>query len=250
MNKQIEKYLLDLVKRNYEKIAADFDNTRKKYLWPEIVKLAEQVKDGSRVLDAGCGNGRLLRVFSEKKIDYVGIDNSKELIKTAVNNFQIPITNNQTNYKSQFLNKIKNTKFILGDIIELDKFKENNFTYVFCVAVLHHLPGKDLRVKALKQMKNKISNNGKIIITVWNLWPQTEFRKLIFKFGLFKLIGKNKMDLGDILFDWKNNRGQPLSRRYYHAFSKNELKKLAVRAGLKIEKLYKDSYNYYIILTK
>lgn len=250
MNQPTEKYLLDLVKRNYEEIAADFNITRKKQLWPEIVKLTEQVKDGDRVLDAGCGNGRLLQAFGEKKIDYVGIDNSKELAKTAANNFQIPITNNQTNYKSQFLNKIKNTKFILGDIVELDKLKENNFTYIFCIAVLHHLPGADLRVKAFKQMKNKISNNGKIIITVWNLWPQTEFRKLIFKFGLFKLIGKNKMDLGDILFDWKNNRGQPLSRRYYHAFSKNELKKLAVRAGLKIEKLYKDSYNYYIILTK
>lgn len=250
MDQPTEKYLLDLVKRNYEEIAADFNITRKKELWPEMVKLAEQIKDGDKILDAGCGNGRLLRAFGEKKIDYVGIDNSKELAKTAANNFQIPITNNQTNYKSQFSNKIKNTKFILGDIIELDKFKENNFTYVFCVAVLHHLPGKDLRVKALKQMKNKISNNGRIIITVWNLWSQLKFRKLIFKYGLLKLIGKNNMNFGDILFDWQNNQGQPLSRRYYHAFTKKELKKLAVSAGLKIEKLYKDEYNYYAVLTK
>ena len=32
--------------------------------------------------------------------------------------------------------------------------------------------------------------------------------------------------------------------------TKNELKKVAVRAGLKIEKLYKDKYNYYAIFKK
>ena len=58
------------------------------------------------------------------------------------------------------------------------------------------------------------------------------------------------MDFGDILFDWKNAKGEQISRRYYHAFSKNELKKLAIRAGFKIEKLYKDKYNYYLILEK
>ena len=99
-------------------------------------------------------------------------------------------------------------------------------------------------------MKNKLNPNGKIIITVWNLWPQAKFRRLIFKCALLKFLGKNKFDFGDILFDWKNNRGEQISRRYYHAFTLNELKKLASRAGLKIEKLYKDKYNYYFVLKK
>lgn len=235
MDKQTEKNLLKLVKRNYEEIAADFNNTRKKELWPELIKLAGQVKGGSRVLDAGCGNGRLAASLVSKKIYYLGVDNSIELIKTARKNYKLRITNYE---------------FKTCDILELDKIPETDFDYIFCVAVLHHLPGSESRLKALEQLKNKINNNGRIIITVWNLWAQAKFRRLILKCALLKFLGKNKLDFGDILFNWKNNRGEKISRRYYHAFTKNELKKLAVRAGLKIEKSYKDQYNYYFILKR
>ncbi|MFH1583149.1 MAG: class I SAM-dependent methyltransferase [Candidatus Falkowbacteria bacterium] len=234
MNKQTQKNLLEMVKRNYEEIAEDFDTTRKKYLWPELLKLAEIVKDGDRVLDVGCGNGRLLQAFGQKKIEYVGVDNSEKLIEAARKNYELRITNYE----------FKNV-----DILELDKLPEKDFDFVFCIAVLHHLPGADLRLKALEQMKSKLKPNGKIILTVWNLWSQLKFRKLILKYGLLKMIGKNKMDFRDILFDWKNNRGEKISQRYYHASTKNELKKSAVAAGFKIEKAYQDKYNYYFILT-
>jgi SAM-dependent methyltransferase len=129
-----------------------------------------------------------------------------------------------------------------------------NFDYVFSIALLHHLPGSDLRIAALKQLKNKVSEDGKIIIIVWNLWGQKKFRKLIYKFFLLKLIKKNlpvgRMDFGDILFDWKNSAGEAQSRRYYHAFTKMELRKIIKKSGLKIEKLYKDKFNYYAILNK
>ena len=145
---------------------------------------------------------------------------------------------------------ITNDKWVVADILELDKLPERDFDYIFCVAVLHHLPGKDLRLKALEQIKNKIKPGGKIILTVWNLWSQKKFRKLIIKYGWFKLIGKNQMAWGDILFDWKNAKGEKISQRYYHAFIGYDLKKLAGETDLKIAKLYQDRYNYYLILHK
>lgn len=57
-------------------------------------------------------------------------------------------------------------------------------------------------------------------------------------------------DFGDILFDWKNNQGKALSQRYYHACNRFELGKTVKSAGLRLEKLYKDKYNYYLILEK
>ncbi|MFH0955978.1 MAG: class I SAM-dependent methyltransferase, partial [Candidatus Falkowbacteria bacterium] len=249
--------LLELVKKNYVEIAVDFNTTRKKFLWPELIKLAGMVKDGDRVLDAGCGNGRLVEAFRGKKISYLGVDSSEKLIEAARNNFlDSRLRGNDKeksgNDKEKVVARNNNNsyEFKNADILELDKFPEKDFDYVFCIAVLHHLPGDDLRLKALEQMKDKIKPEGKIILTVWNLWSRTKFRRLIFKYSLLQLIGKNKMDFGDILFDWKNNKGESLNRRYYHVFTKNELKKLAVRARLKIEKLYRDKYNYYIILTK
>lgn len=250
MDKQTQKNLLDIVKRNYKEIADDFDTTRKKYLWPELIKLTEPVKDGDRILDLGCGNGRLIEAFKNKKISYLGVDNSEALIELAKKNYIREIPRIKSGAKGVPSTAPRNNKWAVADILELDKLPEKDFDYIFCIAVLHHLPGDDLKVKALEQMKNKIKNNGKIIITVWNLWSQVKFRKLIFKSFLLKLCGKNKLDFGDILFDWKNNKGEKISQRYYHAFTKNELKKLATHAGFKIEKLYKNRFNYYLVLEK
>ena len=238
MDKQTQKNLLELVKRNYGEIAADFDLTRKKDLWPELIKLSEMVKNGDRVLDVGCGNGRLVKAFENKKISYLGVDNSEKLIKLA------------TNQRLLRRSAPRNDKWVVADILELDKLPERDFDYVFCIAVLHHLPGKDLRLKALEQIKNKIKPGGKIILTVWNLWSQKKFRKLIIKYDWFKLIGKNQMAWGDISFDWKNAKGEKISWRYYHVFTGYGLKKLAGETDLKIEKLYQDRHNYYLILHK
>jgi hypothetical protein len=82
------------------------------------------------------------------------------------------------------------------------------------------------------------------------MWHQKKFVKLIFKYFVLRLIGKNKMDFGDILFDWKNSAGDAISQRYYHAFTKCQLKRMAKKSGLKIEKIYKDKYNYYLILNR
>ena len=116
--------------------------------------------------------------------------------------------------------------------------------------MLHHIPGRKMQIGAIKQLRNKVAENGRIVLVVWNLWTHKKFRKLISKFFLLKLIKKNKMDFGDILFDWKNSQGENVSQRYYHAFRKRELKKISKKAGLKIEKIYNDQYNYYAILRK
>ena len=126
MDKVTQQNLLALVRRNYEAIAVDFDNTRKKHLWPELIKLAGLVKDGDKVLDVGCGNGQLIEAFKEKKIDYLGVDSSERLIAAAKRNQKLGI---------------KNQEFLMGNILELDKISEKDFDYVFCIAVLHHLPG-------------------------------------------------------------------------------------------------------------
>lgn len=231
MDKQTQKILLEKVKQSYEEIAGDFNETRKKYLWPELFKLTNAVKDGDRILDVGCGNGRLLQGLKGKDVSYLGLDQNEKLTEAA-----------QKNYPAH--------NFILGDILELNKIPELNFDYAFCVAVLHHLPGEDLRLSVLRQLKNKIKENGRIVVTVWDLWTQPKFRRLILKFFLLKLIKKNRYDCGDILYDWKNSAGKIISQRYYHAFRKGELKKLSKKAGLKIEKIYQDKYNYYLILKK
>ena len=231
MNHQTERQLLNLVQKNYATIAPEFAATRQNLNWPELKKFTDTVEDGSTVLDVGCGSGRLFSLLENKNIKYLGLDNCAPLIAIA---------------REQY--KTDNAEFMVGDILKLNLIKPINFNYIFCVAVLHHLPGKNLRLQALKQLKNKLNDNGKIIITVWNLW-QAKYRSRIFKFMFLKWLGKNKMDFGDILFDWKASGGQG-NQRYYHAFTERELKRLARQAGLKIESLSKDKHNYYLVLKK
>jgi ubiquinone/menaquinone biosynthesis C-methylase UbiE len=234
MDKDTQKNLIKLVNDSYEKIAGNYNETRKKTHTPLFDKMAEfinEIREGQKVLDIGCGSGRLITALSGKKVEYLGVDKSAEMIKLAKDNYP-------------------EYRFLTGDLLELSMLPDINFDFVFCAAVLHHLPGAELRIAALKQLKNKINEKGMIIVTVWNMWPQKKFLKLVIKYFLLKLIGKNKMDFGDILFDWKNSEGVAISQRYYHAFTKRQLKKIVKKAGLKIDKFYKDKFNYYLILIK
>ena len=229
MNKDKQKEILKIVRQNYEEIAESFDETREKPLWPPLVEFLKEVKGGEKVLDAGCGNGRLLRALGTKKIKYFGTDLSENLIKIC-------------------REKYPDNNFSVADILNLGILAEYDFDWVFSIAVLHHLPGLDLQVAALKQLKNKVKADGRIVLTVWNMWSEDRFKKMLWKFFLLKLIGRNQMDFGDVLFDWK--RSGMTSKRYYHAFRRCELKKIVKRAGLKIDKITRDRFNYYLILKK
>lgn len=238
MNKQTQKEILRLVGKNYNEVAEQYSETRKKRLWPELVSILEEVKTGHKILDVGCGSGKILQNLENKDIDYLGIDPSKNLLKLARKEW----------------GETDKRKFVEGDILDLGKIDGLDFDFVFCIAVLQHIPSRKLRLQALKQLRNKVKGDGKIIVSNWNMWSKKfakkKFRWLVFKFWLLKLIGKNKMDFGDILFDWKNPQGHSVSKRYYHAFTALELKRICRKAGLKIEKITKDEFNYYLVLRK
>lgn len=235
--------LLNLVRDNYQAIASEFDATRKKEIGSEIRLFANKVKAGDSILDLGCGNGRLLEALKEKEIKYLGVDNSSELIKLAQNNYP-------------------DNKFVVGDILELENTPDilelansrevlnGTYDFIFCLAVLQHIPSRELRIKALKDMSLKLKNGGEIIISNWNLWAHKKYRSQLFKRYFLGLFGKKDIEANDLIFPWKNSRGEEKSRRYYHAFTKMEIKKLARLSGLKLLVLKKDQYNIWAVLKK
>ncbi|MFA5155598.1 MAG: methyltransferase domain-containing protein [Patescibacteria group bacterium] len=236
MRPVIAEKLLGLVRRNYETIAADFAATRRKEAWPELKRLAAAVPSGARVLDVGCGSGRLLDVLAVGAADYLGADNSDALLAIA-----------RQNHPSH--------RFISGDLLSLSRIPDSGFHRIFCLAVLPHIPSRPLRLKALQELKGKLAPDGRIIISAWNLWSAGDQSSggvwRIIKFWLASRCGlgpQSGLDFGDLIFPWKDAHGQAVSARYYHAFRAGELRHLAQQAGLEIVYFKRDMYNYWLIL--
>lgn len=211
MKKDYADYILQQNQKNYNRIAKDFSQTRR-HPWEETRFLFERyLKPGDKSLDLGCGNGRYYPFFKQQKAEHIGVDNSKELIKQA-----------QTKYPE--------AKFVAGDALSLP-FCDNCFDAVFSMAVLHHIPSKDFRLKFLKEARRVLKPKGILILTVWKPWGQ-KGRVLLLKHTILKLMGKSKLDFGDVFEPWGKNK-LLLYRRH---FTKRELVKLAKQTGFKIEK--------------
>lgn len=228
MKQETKDKLLKIVHDNYREIAAQFDSTRKKYIWPELENVLSNLREGDSVLDVGCGNGRLIENLKNKQIAYLGVDNSEELIKLACVNYP-------------------DKDFKVLDVLNLDTINQK-FNLVISVAVLHHLPSKELRLQALEQLKSVCAPQGQIIFSVWRLWDNKKYQKYLFKNIWQKITLRSNLDFGDLLFPWKNNKGEAVSERYYHAFTKTGLKKILHLAGFKNFKLYSDKHNYWVII--
>jgi 2-polyprenyl-3-methyl-5-hydroxy-6-metoxy-1,4-benzoquinol methylase len=233
MKKNTQDKLLNIVRKNYAAIAGQYDQTRKKKSnenWQELIDFCSRLKERDSVLDVGCGNGRLLNLVKNKKVDYLGVDASTELITLAKQNYP-------------------GYDFQQGNILDLSVLKEKKFDYIFCIAALHHLPGKDLQIQALEQLTGHLRPGGKIFITVWR-WNQKKFRRRMLLAAIKRLVNLSDLDFGDLIFSWKNSQGKIVSERYYHFFTSRGLKSIAHAADLQVSRLAHDKYNYYVFLNQ
>jgi tRNA (uracil-5-)-methyltransferase TRM9 len=229
MDLEFAKSILEKTRENYNLIAKEFSATRKE-IWEELKFLFENLKEGEKVLDLGCGNGRWYKVFKEKKVDYFGIDNSEKLIEIAKENFP-------------------EAKFFVGDALNLP-FQDNFFDKVYSIALLHHIPSEDFRIKVLKEVKRVLKPGGILILTCWRIHRLREILALL-KYTLLKIIGRSKLDFKDFFVPW----GKKMLR-YYHFFTQRELENLVKKVGFEIldfgvvKNKRGNRQNYYIVSKK
>lgn len=228
MNLQTAKFLLNKTKEDYECIAESFSHTRK-YLWADFKEFEKYIQDKNYILDLGCGNGRLFEMFNNKKINYTGVDNCKKLIKEAKNKYSL-----------------LGASFLVADALDAP-FGDQKFDAVFCIAVLNHIPSKELRIEFLKNAKKILKNNGILIMTNWNLY-QKKYFMLVIKSFFIKIVSyliywlktfglpARKLDFSDIFIPWKLKN--KIIQRYYHAFTTRELFKLFEQTGFNVIQKY------------
>lgn len=221
MESSKNKKILAQTKGIYNAIAPGFSGTRGRQ-WQGFGDFGKYVKAGGKVLDLGCGNGRMAETFRDSQVKYLGIDNSEELIKIA---------------KKRFKDR-QWAKFKVGDALDLDE-PPASFDLALLIAVLHHLPTEKLRLRVLRNISRSLKPGGRLVVSNWNLW-QVFGAKKKFRYYRYLLDYREKTKRGfwrlsDAFVPWKPLMDDNL--RYVHSFRRGELKRLLRRAGFKIEKI-------------
>lgn len=214
MTKTFADALLEKVKADYDRIAADFSATRTA-LWPELLQFKAFAKPGDRVLDAGCGNGRVYQLFAGMAIDYEGIDASENLIAIAKEKWRDPLAH-----------------FRAGSILSIP-FEDESFDVVLAVAALHHVPSDAYRLQSIAECRRVLKPGGRLLMTNWARWKPQHWSSYVIG-ALQSLLRLRPYDIGDVLVSW--DRGEKADR-YVHVFTKSELARLARHAGFTVERL-------------
>jgi SAM-dependent methyltransferase len=224
------KRIQEKVKGDYDMIARDFSSTRRA-LWADFDLFQQELmiyvkefkknqaenaswngeKRKLRILDLGCGNGRLLlglKEWFEDDFDYIGVDQSSGLLDEA-------------------RKKHPEQVFIESDFSEILKtgnscIDEGGFDFIFSIAAFHHLGPKD-QLNTLNDWSSLLKKDGLLVLTNWNL-HQKRFWKL-----WLKHLWHHPYGFRGLLIPWKDQ-----VQRYYYSFTKMRLKSLLEKAGFRL----------------
>ncbi|MDO8240415.1 MAG: class I SAM-dependent methyltransferase [Candidatus Moranbacteria bacterium] len=215
-NENIDK-ILNQTEAGYDQMAEKFSGTRN-FFWPELSFIKDVVSEESKILDFGCGNGRLLEILQEKNPQYFGVDISQKLIDLA---------------KQKYPQFAQNFSKISGQ--PSLAFPDEFFNNIVSVAVFHHFPDQKFRLAMAKELFRVTKPGGKIVVTVWNLW-QEKYKKYVWKNRIRKVFFLSQLDWSDCEIPFKNNKGEVFTR-FHHAYTKKDLANLFSQAGFEIEKV-------------
>ncbi|MCL4257950.1 MAG: class I SAM-dependent methyltransferase [Anaerolineales bacterium] len=186
----------------------------------------------ARILDLGCGNGGVAAQLaaSGHQGSYVGLDFSEGLLQAARQRLA-----SHPGYPAEFMQAD-----LSGDWMR--HFAAREFDVVFAFAVLHHIPGRELRLAFLRQVRAVLKAGGSETrpyegCFIHSNWQFMRSPKLAARMQPWAAAGldESQVDPGDYLLDWRRG-GAGL--RYVHQFSEEELAGLAAEAGFRVHEVF------------
>ena len=192
---------------------------------PALTSILPYIPADARVLDVGCGNGRLALLLHQERpgVTYTGVDAVPELIEVArarAGQLDISVT------------------FRILDISRLGwsgPFRGESFDCIVTLAVLHHIPSFKLRALALREMADLLAPRGRLLLSTWQFVDSDRLRRKIVDWTDVGL-AEQALERGDYLLDWKRG-GQGL--RYCHLVDEAEVEHLAAESGLSVRSTFR-----------
>ncbi len=212
MDNKTVRRLNQLNKEFYLKTQEYFNITRQ-FNWAGWEKLLPHLQGSFlKVLDVGCGNGRFGKFLIDqgKKIEYIGIDSNQFLLDIAQE-------------------KLPQAKLISQDILKPIKIKEK-FDLISLFGVLHHVPGRENRLKLLQELTKLLSRNGLLVFTNWHFNKFKRFNSYVIPFEKVGL-SKDQMEEGDYVLDWKKG---VRALRYCNLMTDGELDKIKKKLNIQV----------------
>lgn len=241
---------------NYNHIAKDYHSKRRKPWRPLefFITYLEHKKYnfGGICLDLGCANGRNFKILGTSPKKLVGIDLSLEFLKIANNDLK-----NSSHYSKTDSNLIQ---LLLADIRYLPIRKES-IQNIFSIATIHHIKNKADRKNLISQIECILKKDGNLIITIWRKW-QNKYRSYFLLDGFKRRFKRKYRELqkingleeyGDKIVPWTLSKERKTYNRFYHFFSKREIKKLLKNFELKEFKIMggaSNNDNFFIFVQK
>lgn len=179
--------------------------------------LARHFTKPGRIIDLGCGTGRLLVPFARRGFTGVGVDLSHHMLEVVREKAQLenlPIAG------------------VVANITELDCFAEHSADYAICMfSTLGMIRGRENRLQVLRHACRMLKPGGVFVLHVHNRWynlfdPQG--RRWLLQNAFRSLIGRDE-ELGDKVYDYRGIRNV-----FLHTFSQGELTADLKAGGFKI----------------
>lgn len=217
------------LKSFYNNEAKKYSQTRKKHR-SDATKILDHLqnypKKNIKIIEVGCGSWRFLQhleLLKDKNIEYTGIDLSERLIEEA---------------KKISLKKNIKATFICKDMVTyLSECKQESIDIIVGIASFQHLANKKLRYLSAKHMYRCLFYEGEVLMTnrSFSLRMVKKHRKTMLTSIKNKLLHRTKSEWNNLFIHWKSNN--ILYKRFYHIFTKKELKEIFSQSGFVIEEI-------------
>ncbi|MFH2022261.1 MAG: class I SAM-dependent methyltransferase [Patescibacteria group bacterium] len=227
--KQLNQLSLDF----YEKFAHEFAGAREYYWsgWQKLLSiinkhLPNQPNQIIRVMDVGCGHGRLASFFAENlppkwQVQYTGLDNSQALLKLAKTRIQ-SIERFKTTAQLKYFDLMTLLLDNQTPLIDDQQNSSHQYDLICLFGIFHHVPSLKLRHLLIHQLLSQLSAHGLLIITFWDFANFDRFQKKIIDPHTVK-INPQDLEANDYILDWQKGG---TAYRYCHHTTQSEIEQL------------------------